>query len=96
MTLARRAALCLVVLLAACKAPEKPVFEAFDFYYLTKIKLNVATIEIDDGWVPRGSAVRGSVPPSFAYASRASSMRSTRARWRSVISFAPRGFVHIS
>ncbi len=56
MTLARRAALCLVVLLAACKAPEKPVFEAFDFYYLTKIKLNVATIEIDDGWVPRGSA----------------------------------------
>ena len=51
MTLARRAALCLVFLLAACKAPEKPVFD-----YLTKIKLDVGNIEIEDAWVPRGSA----------------------------------------
>ncbi len=56
MMIARCFAVCLVVLLAGCKPPEKPVFEAFDFAYLTTIKLNVATIEIEDAWVPRGAA----------------------------------------
>ena len=52
----RLVALALVVGLAGCAKPEKPVFEAFDFDYLTKIKLDVGAIEVDDGWVPRGSA----------------------------------------
>lgn len=56
MKFVRLAALALVVGLAGCAKPEKPVFEAFDFDYLTKIKLDVGAIEVDDGWVPRGSA----------------------------------------
>jgi hypothetical protein len=56
MVLFRCLALCFVVGLVGCKAPEKPVFEAFDFEYLTKIKINVAAIEIEDAWVPRGAA----------------------------------------
>jgi hypothetical protein len=52
----RLVALALVVGLAGCAVPEKPVFEAFDFDYLTKIKLDVGAIEVDDGWVPRGDA----------------------------------------
>ena len=53
---ARRAALFVVLVLAGCSKPERPVFEAFEFDYLTKIKLSAGAIEIQDGWVPRGSA----------------------------------------
>ncbi len=56
MRIARRAALLLPFLLAACSKPEPPSFEPFDFDYLTKIKLDVGTIEIDDAWAPRGAA----------------------------------------
>jgi hypothetical protein len=52
----RLVAFVLVVVLSGCAKPEKPVFEAFDFDYLTKIKLDVGAVEVDDGWVPRGSA----------------------------------------
>ncbi len=56
MMVMRLLAFALVVVLSGCAKPEKPVFEAFDFDYLTKIKLDVGAIEVDDGWVPRGSA----------------------------------------
>ena len=59
MMFVRLIACALVVLVVGCAKPEKaerPVFEAFDFDYLTKIKLDVGSIEVDDGWVPRGSA----------------------------------------
>ncbi len=56
MMFVRLVAFALVVVLGACAKPEKPVFEAFDFGYLTKIKLDVGAIEVDGGWVPRGSA----------------------------------------
>ena len=43
------------LLLARCGTPEAPTFEPLRYDYLTKIKLNVARIDIDDSWVPRGA-----------------------------------------
>ena len=56
MSFARALAVILPLLLAACAEPPRPVFEAFDFDYLTRIKLDVGFIEVDANWVPRGSA----------------------------------------
>lgn len=42
--------------LAGCESRPKPVFEALSFDYLTKIKVDVGTIDINDSWAPRGSA----------------------------------------
>ena len=54
MTLARRAVLLSLVALAACGGPAAPVFKPLDYSYLTKIKLDVGRIDIDDSWAPRG------------------------------------------
>jgi hypothetical protein len=54
MKLTRRAAFILPLLLAACAATPPKVFEPLDYSYLTKLKLDVGNIEIDDSWVPRG------------------------------------------
>ncbi len=43
------------LMLAGCSAAPKPVFERLSFDYLTKIKINVGTVDIDENWVPRGS-----------------------------------------
>ena len=43
------------LVLAGCSAAPKPVFERLTFDYLTKIKLNVGSIDTDENWVPRGS-----------------------------------------
>ncbi len=41
--------------LAGCAIQrEPPVFEKLDFDYLTKLRLDVARVDIDDSWVPRG------------------------------------------
>ena len=45
-----------ILLLAGCAERVAPVFEPLDFDYLTKIKLDVASVDIDDGWVPSGGA----------------------------------------
>ena len=44
-----------LLLLASCVPPPPPVFEKLAFGYLTKIKLDVGSIETDDSWTPRGS-----------------------------------------
>ena len=57
----RRAAACLGavalgLLLAGCGGKsEAPKLEPLRYDYLTKIKLNVARIDIDDSWTPRGA-----------------------------------------
>ncbi len=56
MALDRRFLLAGLLALASCGGGEKPVFEPLDYDYLTKIKLDAGELEIDDGWVPRGSA----------------------------------------
>lgn len=56
MTVDRRFLLVGLLALAACGSGEKPVFEPLDYDYLTKLKLDAGALEIDDGWVPRGSA----------------------------------------
>jgi hypothetical protein len=55
--LPRRAAACLGValLLAGCGGGEPRRFEPLRYDYLTKLKLNVGRIDIDDSWTPRGS-----------------------------------------
>ena len=56
----RRSTLLLSLLLplAACSddTPQAPHFEAANYDYLTKLRLKVGKIEIDDNWVPRGEA----------------------------------------
>ncbi len=62
LALPRRAALfgALVLLpaLAGCggEAPAPQVFAPLDFSYLTKLRLNVASIDIDDTWTPRADS----------------------------------------
>ncbi len=56
MTIDRRFLLAGLLALASCGSGEKPVFEPLDYDYLTKIKLDAGQLDIDDGWVPRGSA----------------------------------------
>lgn len=56
MTIDRRFLLAGLLALASCGGGEKPVFEPLDYDYLTKIKLDAGELDIDDGWVPRGSA----------------------------------------
>ncbi len=53
----RLLAFAMLAVLAGC-APQRepPVFERLDFDYLTKLQLDVARIDIDDSWVPRGGA----------------------------------------
>jgi hypothetical protein len=59
--LPRRAACCLGaaalgLLLAGCgDRPEAPRFEPLRYDYLTRIKLNVGRVDIDDSWTPRGA-----------------------------------------
>ncbi len=58
--LSRRAAfgfgaVALGLLLAGCGGHEPQKFEPLRYDYLTKIKLNVARVDIDSSWVPRGS-----------------------------------------
>jgi hypothetical protein len=51
--LRRRRALLLPLLLAACVTELPPQnFPPLSYDYLTKLKLNVATIDIDDSWTP--------------------------------------------
>ncbi len=56
----RRAALLLPLLAAACGmgGPSLPpqTFPPLSYDYLTKIRLNVAQLSIDDGWAPRGAS----------------------------------------
>jgi hypothetical protein len=54
----RRRALRLAALLlvAGCSETPPPVFERLDFDYLTKIRLDVGRVDIDDSWVPSGRA----------------------------------------
>jgi hypothetical protein len=50
--LPRRALLAAPLLLAACGGPETQAnFPPVDYEYLTKLKLNVASVEIDNNWV---------------------------------------------
>jgi hypothetical protein len=56
MPLTRRTALLACLALAACGDNPKPVFAPLDFDYLTKIKLDVGSVDIDDSWAPRGQA----------------------------------------
>jgi hypothetical protein len=54
----RRAAVgaaALVLLLAGCGSREPLRFEPLRYDYLTKIKLNVGRVDIDDTWTPRGA-----------------------------------------
>jgi hypothetical protein len=49
----RRSALLLPVLLAACVTEAAPQnFPPLTYDYLTRLKLNVASIDIDDSWTP--------------------------------------------
>lgn len=56
MRIDRRLVLTGLLALGACASAEKPVFEPLDFDYLTKIKLDASQLDIEDAWVPRGSA----------------------------------------
>ena len=53
----RRAAMLLpwfaAALLAACADTPPPDFQPLDFGYLTKLRLTVAAIEVDDSWTPK-------------------------------------------
>ena len=53
-------ALLLPLAVAGCESRPKPVFEKLNFDYLTKIKLDVGTVDINDTWAPRGSTRRAS------------------------------------
>lgn len=59
--LPRRAAACvgavaLMLLLAACGGrPSEPTRQPLRYDYLTKIKLDVGRIDIDDNWTPNGA-----------------------------------------
>jgi hypothetical protein len=48
-------AMALGLLLAGCGGREPQKFEPLRYDYLTKIKLNVARVDIDSSWAPRGS-----------------------------------------
>jgi hypothetical protein len=58
--LPRRAALLLpwlgAALLAACESTPPPDLPPFDFGYLTKLRLTVATIDVDTSWTPASVA----------------------------------------
>jgi hypothetical protein len=51
---ARSVVIAVTLLVAACvqSPPVRTSFPPFDFSYLTKLRLNVATIDIDDAWQP--------------------------------------------
>ncbi|CAH2600640.1 conserved protein of unknown function [Rhodovastum atsumiense] len=52
--ISRRAALALPLVLAACGGRDVPTtFEPLGWDYLSRLKLNVGSIEIDDSWKPR-------------------------------------------
>lgn len=55
MRLDRRLFLLAPLAVAACAAREPRVFEPLDYDYLTKIKLDVGQIDIEDAWAPRGA-----------------------------------------
>jgi hypothetical protein len=47
--------LLIALLLAACSSPPPPHdYAALRYGYLTKLRLNVGSISIDDSWTPRG------------------------------------------
>jgi hypothetical protein len=54
--LSRRFVLLLPVLLAGCGEDEEPVFEPLRFNYLPPIQLNVASIEVQQRFMPSGVA----------------------------------------
>jgi hypothetical protein len=65
----RRAALTMLsftaVYLAACGGPSVPTsFVPLGWDYLPRLKLNVAVIDIDDSWKPRGAQEKGFLAPT--------------------------------
>jgi hypothetical protein len=52
--LARYAVVALALLLAGCGGGEAPHYDPLRYDYLTKLKLNVGRVDIDDTWTPRG------------------------------------------
>jgi len=56
MRLLRSAVLTLALLLAACGGQPPVEHPPLTYDYLTKIKLDVGSIDIDDRWAPRGAA----------------------------------------
>jgi hypothetical protein len=53
-SLTRRRALLLPVALAACAVEEEPVFESLRYNYLPPIQLNVASIAVEQRFIPSG------------------------------------------
>ena len=48
-------AVALGLLLAGCSEPAPRQFEPLSYDYLTRLKLNVGRIDVDDTWTPRGA-----------------------------------------
>src|ERR1700733_8250934 len=74
--LTRRVALLLPMVLAACGGDEEQVFEPLRYNYLPPIQLNVASIAIEERFIPSGAEPDVSnldpVPPSQALKTMAS------------------------
>jgi len=68
----RRLLLAMPFALAACESgpPVRTSFPPFDFSYLTRLRLNVATIDIDNSWQaapdPREVGAYAPIPPAAA------------------------------